>query len=796
MLYPDSIEQKLGFDKIRKLIQDECKGTAARHLVTEMRFGTDIDVLKHQLGITDEFMKILQESNAFPEDNFLDMSNILNKAKPENSFLNLEDFFDLKRSLETIYQALRYIHMRRESYPLLAELCATTSLPYDLTTAISNVIDESGQLKNNASPELQKIRAEIQSTLVFLRKRLEQILRQLKAEEWAKDDAEMTIREGRMVIPLRAEHKRHVKGIIHDTSTSGQTVFIEPQDVVDLNNEIKELANKEKREIIRILTRLTDQLRPHIESLQTAYALAADLDFIRAKAAFSRRIKASTPIVLEQNHLKWFNAYHPLLFLTLKEQEKSVVPYDIELNDNQRILLISGPNAGGKSVCLKTVGLIQYMFQCGLPITAQEGSKIGVFKHIFIDIGDEQSIENDLSTYSSHLRNMKHFLFFGNKNTLCLIDEFGTGTEPQVGAAVAEAILEQMNAQNCYGVITTHYSNLKILAQHTKGIQNAAMRFDADNLEPLYELEIGRPGSSFALDIASKIGLPTALLEAARKKVGSDTFTMEKLLADLDKEKHTLEAQNKSIKAKEKEFNELLSSYTNLKNKLEINRKTALNNAKQEAANLLKEANRRIEETIRSIREAEADKNKTREVRKELENFAEQLVQDSLPAEPKVKPQVIAGAIAVGDTVLLKDQDTLGEVLEIKGKDAVIAVGQLKTTVRLDKLLRMSAREAKKQQKAKIRTSGFDILQKRADFSTELDLRGARAEEAMGMVSEFMDTALLLSQSELRIIHGKGNGVLRDVVRQTLVRFKQVASVSDEHPDRGGAGVSVVVLKQ
>ncbi|TAF33154.1 MAG: endonuclease MutS2 [Cytophagales bacterium] len=795
MLYPESLEQKIGFDKIRRLIKDECRGSAARELVNQMSFSADTDLLSRQIGLTDEFMKILQDVASFPEDNFLDMNGVLNKAKPEYSFLSIEEFFDLKRSLKTIYEALRYIYTRRVQYPLLAELCAPVALPYEIVTAIDAVIDETGGLKNNASPELQKIRAEIQSTLVFLRKRLDQILRQLKAEEWVKDDAEMTIREGRMVLPLRAEHKRHVKGIIHDTSTSGQTVFIEPQDVVELNNEIKELVNKEKREIIRILTRLTDALRPHIESLQTAYALAAELDFIRAKAAFSRKIKANTPIIQEQKGFKWFNVYHPLLFLTLQEQDKIIIPYDIELNDKQRILLISGPNAGGKSVCLKTVGLVQYMFQTGLPITAQEGSKIGVFKNLFIDIGDEQSIENDLSTYSSHLRNMKQFLFFGNKHSLCLIDEFGTGTEPQVGAAVAEAILEQINRQQCFGVITTHYSNLKTLAQHTEGIRNAAMRFDADNLEPLYELEIGRPGSSFALDIASKIGLPGPILEAARKKVGTETFSMEKLLADLDKEKHLFATQNKAIKAKESEFNDLLQTYNKLKDKLELNRKTALNNAKQEAANLLKEANRRIEEAIRGIKEAEADKHKTREIRKELDTFATDLKLEDLPKEEKAVRKTIEGDILVGDTVLLKEQDTMGEVLEIKGKDAVVAVGQLKTTVKLDKLLRLSAKEAKKQHKNKLKTTGLDLVQRRADFSAELDLRGARAEEAMNMVSDFIDTALLLSYPELRIIHGKGNGVLRDVVRQTLHRFKAVASISDEHPDRGGAGVSVVVLK-
>ncbi|MEM6299314.1 MAG: MutS2/Smr-associated SH3 domain-containing protein, partial [Bacteroidota bacterium] len=754
MLYPANIEQKIGFEQIRELLKQECQGRIGQELVEKIRFHTKYEIISKLTEQTAEFKQILEEGVSFPNAHYLDVSESLNKAKIENSYLSETAFFELKNSLQTLYDSLRFFNERKEEYPRLFELCDGITIPADLVDAINRTIDEEGRLRNNASPELQDIRQRIIKTQVGLWRKLDQLVRQYRREGWMPEDLETTIREGRMVIPIRVEHKRRLKGIVHDSSATGQTVYLEPEEILDINNDIKELFYEERREIIRILTRLTNILRPHVQGLSRSYRFLAKVDFIRAKARLAVRLDAVNPDFERTKILDWRNCYHPTLKLAYQSQGKTVMPHSIWINPENRILLISGPNAGGKSVALKTVGLVQYMYQCGLLVPMDEGSTTGIFRDIFIDIGDEQSIENDLSTYSSHLTNMREFLKLADKRSLCLIDEFGTGTEPQFGGAIAEAILEKLVEQKCYGVITTHYANLKFFAENTPGIINGAMRYDVDNLEPLFKLEIGKPGSSFALEIGQKIGLPKHVLNAARDKVGTTQVDVEKVLRDLEKERNEFHRRNAQVKAREEQLEALLEKYKGLRGQLQEQRKDIMREARERAEGLLKEANRKIENTIREIKESQAEKEKTQEVRKELEKFREK--NERIKAEQAPKPKkkknkkqikVVEGELVEGDWARLKGQKAHGEVIKVQGNEITIRLGELKTTVKRNRLEKIESDAFKKEQRVSVNSRGVDILSKQADFSPEIDLRGVRAEEAIGKTESFVDTAIMLNQS-------------------------------------------------
>jgi DNA mismatch repair protein MutS2 len=813
MLYPEkNIEVKLGFDKIRQFIKEACYGDIGRELVDKMQFSTDYNLIKMLTIQTEEFTRILMEGVDFPSANFLDVRNQLDKAKIRNTFLTTSEFFDLKRSLDTLYHCLQFFDKQKDTYPNLYALCEEIILPFDLLQNISKVIDDEGRLKNNASRELQNIRQDIIRTQVQLRKQMDILVRDYKSKDLMKGDSEVTIREGRMVLPVKAEYKRQVKGIVHHASATGQTVYIEPTIVLNMNNKIKELEFQERREIIRILTELTNQVRPHISKLSAAYRFLAKIDFIRAKARFASKIDAINPAFEKTCLIDWKAAYHPLLLLAHKEQNKKIVPHSVFIDHHDRILLISGPNAGGKSVALKTVGLLQYMYQNGLLIPVAEGSKVGIFRDIFIDIGDEQSIENDLSTYSSHLSNMRHFLKFADKRSLCLIDEFGTGTEPQFGGAIAETILENLCKQKVFAVITTHYSNLKLMAENTKGIVNGAMRFDVENLEPLYHLEIGQAGSSFALEIAQKIGLPQEVIKQARSKIGASQIDIERLIKDLEQEKRIFREKNAKVISQEQELQSDIDNYKFLKKQIELTRKNIVNEAKVEAKSLLQVTNQKIENTIREIKEAKADKETTQKARQELNEFKEEITPQALEkpveefvnkkkakrikkgqvANPEASIKVIEGEIKVGDSVRIKGQTTIGEVLSINKKDISIAMGSLKTIIKKNRLEKISQRGIKKIQRSK--AVNYDFAKEQINFSPEMDIRGKRADETYTLISNFMDQAIMLSHSNLRIVHGKGTGALRQIVRDILNTYKEVNSVKNEHPDRGGDGVSLIKL--
>jgi DNA mismatch repair protein MutS2 len=796
MLYPKNIESKLGFDQIREMVRKECLSPLGENYVDRIQFSSDFDLVQKLLIQTDEFIKILKENLPFPIQNYLDVFPLLDKIRPLGAFLISEEFRDVKVSLNTIFSCLSFFENKKEAFPVLATLTTGVTVDKALIKEIERVIDDNGSVKSSASPELQDIRKRLLTEQSRIRKELDKILSHAQKQGYTDEDLSVTIRGGRMVIPVKAEYKRNVKGFIHDESASGQTVFIEPAEVLEINNAVRELEYEEKREIIRILTGLTNRLREHLPDLKRAYVFLGILDFIRAKARVCLMLDAHRPDLVNKPVVKLREARHPLLYLSHRKQEKPVIPLNLTLDEKQRIILISGPNAGGKSISLKTTGLLQYMVQCGFPVSASEGSVMGIFHDIFIDIGDEQSVENDLSTYSSHLRNMKHFLQFSGKRSLILIDEFGTGTEPGYGGAIAEAVLEKLNEQKVCGIITTHYANLKHFAENAEGVLNAAMLYDMHKLEPLYVLETGRPGSSFALEIASKTGLPKEVIENAKGKVGTERVEYDRIIKDVEKEKSRLRSQTDQFRNKERQLTKELEEYKQQKEFIENNRKRLLNEAKQEAKRLLADANQKIEETIRNIRELKADKELTRELRKELDTYGETLKPEKVKAEP-VKVEFEPGEIKEGDAVKLKDQDTFAEVISIKGKEAEILIGELKSKVKLNRLQKVSRKELRKYlgETPSFGGTKLNLSDKLSEFSPNLDIRGMRAEEALPMVDSLIDSALIFNVSEIKIIHGKGEGILRTVIRDHVRKYSQVKSMEDEHADRGGAGVTIVHLK-
>jgi DNA mismatch repair protein MutS2 len=802
MLYPNTLEQKLGFDKLRELLKEACISPLGRGFVEKIRFSDNFGLVEKLVSQTAEMKRIMEIGEDFPSQNYLDATPYLKRAAIEGMLLTLEEFSDLKASLQTIRLCLRFFaNQEPGSFPLLGEYAQSVRVDKSITDAIDKIIDDRGQIRDTASPELSRIRKRLISEQAGIRKKLDTMLRTAKNSGWISEDVSLTVRNGRMVIPLASEHKRKLKGFIHDESSTGQTVFIEPTDVFESNNEIRELEYEERREINRILMHLTDQLRPFVPDLQKAYSFLGLMDFLRAKAKIAIQMNAINPTFVNKQFIDWKDARHPLLHLSFQKQGKKVVPLNITLQDKQRILIVSGPNAGGKSVSLKTVGLIQYMHQCGLLVPVADGSSIGFFQNIFIDIGDEQSLENDLSTYSSHLTNMRYFLTLANKRTLFLIDEFGTGTEPGLGGAIAEAILEDLTKSGAYGVINTHYTNLKVLADKTEGLVNGAMRFDGEHLEPIYQLEIGRPGSSFAFEIASKIGLPDTVINRAKEKLGTQQVNFEKLLKELDIERKVFAEKNIELGIKERKLTQQLSEYTRLKSDLENNEKKLVNEAKQKAKNLLSDANQLIENTIREIKENKADKEKTKTVRTQLEDFGKKSLKleevEELPSEdPVFEPE--DGAITVGSYVRVVGQTAIGEVISLKGKDVEIRIGDLKSNIKLNRLEKVSNRtykEATGEKKLKTASKGVDLNERMMNFSFNLDIRGKRGEEALGILDQFMDNAIMLGYDELRVVHGKGDGILRTMVRNHLRGYSHVAGMQDEHPDRGGAGVTIVKLK-
>ena len=634
MIYPQNFEQKIGFDSIRHLLKEKCLSTLGQERVDEMNFSESFKDINEWLEQVMEFMRIIQEEDSFPDQYFFDVRPSLKRIRVEGMYLDEQELFDLRRSLETIRDIIHFLTLtsndeeqekENSPYPALQKLAGDIIVFPQLITRINNILDKFGKIKDNASSELLRIRRELASTAGSISRSLNAILRNAQAEGYVDKDVTPTMRDGRLVIPVAPGLKRKIKGIVHDESSTGKTVFIEPAEVVEANNRIRELEGEERREIIRILTDFSIIIRPQVPAILQSYEFLAEIDFIRAKAHFSIQTNATKPSLEDKQILDWTMAIHPLLQLSLAKHNKKVVPLDIELTKNQRILIISGPNAGGKSVCLKTVGLLQYMLQCGMPVPMHERSHAGLFGSIFIDIGDEQSIEDDLSTYSSHLTNMKTMMKSCNERSLILIDEFGGGTEPQIGGAIAEAVLKRFNEKGTFGVITTHYQNLKHFAEDHEGVVNGAMLYDRHLMQALFQLQIGNPGSSFAVEIARKIGLPEEVIADASEIVGSEYINADKYLQDIVRDKRYWETKRQNIRKREKQMEETIAKYEEELQELEKSRKEILRKAKEDAERLIQESNARIENTIRIIKEAQADKERTQSARQELTDFKNQI---------------------------------------------------------------------------------------------------------------------------------------------------------------------------
>ena len=828
MIYPSNFEQKIGFDRLREQVVALCSTQAAQEIIRGEGFSTSRKEIEFRQEIADEMRVLIMLDPDAPRDEFPDLGGVLAKIGVEGAFLTAEELALLRLALTAVGNMVGFIMSRRaEQYPRLRTRSERVCVFPDVIRRINQLVDEDGEIRDGASHELLSIRRAIREHEGQVSKRLQQVLNNAKRAGVVDADAMISIRDGRAVIPVSAANKRKLNGFIHDESAKGRTFYIEPVEVVELNNQLKELEYAERREIVRLLTEFTEELRPDAEPIAEAGEYLSEMDAVRAKARWAVENGAGKPIVSYDDRMVLRNAYHPLLAQTLKREKKELVPLDMQLDKEKHILVISGPNAGGKSVCLKTTGIVQYMFQCGFPVTAGEMSELPVFESICIDIGDEQSMDNDLSTYSSHLLNMKSMLQAASSKTLVLIDEFGSGTEPVIGGAIAEAILERLLEKGCYGVITTHYSNIKYYATGTDGIANGAMMFDVQNIRPLFKLEQGKPGSSFAIEIARKIGLPEDIIRTASDKAGSDHINLEKQLREIARDRRYWSQKRDRIRQTDRKVEELESSYEQQLSRIKEERKEIITKAKEEAQRLIADANRQIENTIRTIKEAQAEKELTRLARRELDDFKEsvektessfnsQKVEQEMEklmrrkqrreenkkrkGEAVAEPELAVPApkpIEVGSKVKIEGQEVLGVVQNIKGKRVQVAFGQILTMVEKDKLIVVSNAEYKKSiRPTQARTVlSVDISTRKLNFRDSVDVRGMRAVEALEVVQDLVDDALMVGVGGVTILHGKGTGALQQEIRRYLRSIPEVESAKDEHADRGGAGITVVRFK-
>ncbi|MBR1958827.1 MAG: Smr/MutS family protein [Tidjanibacter sp.] len=825
----NTIEQRLGFDRIRTQLVERCSTHRGATLMQEVEFSTDAAEVDYRQGLTEEFRLALQMEQEFPNGELVDFGAEVSKLAVEGTFLEGEELLQLRVGLKMVGEAAGFFVAREERYPLGAAMSQGVKAFPEIVGHIDTIIDRHGEVRDGASPELYDLRRSIRSHEGQAAKRLQAVLAEAIRQGIVDADASLSVREGRTVIPVSASNKRKLKGFVHDESATGKTVYIEPVEVVEINNALKELEYAARREEIRILTELAAYIRPHSEELAASSEYLAQFDMVRAKARWAVSNGAYKAIVSEDGVLRLVDARHPLLQQSHAKEHKEVVPLDLVLNPQRRILVISGPNAGGKSVCLKTVGLLQYMFQCGVPVPASSVSELPIFEAIYIDIGDQQSIDNDLSTYSSHLLNMKRMLSGTSERTLILIDEFGTGTEPVIGGAIAEAMLERFLERGTYGVITTHYTNIKYFASNHRGVANGAMMFDVQNIRPLFRLEMGEPGSSFAIEIARKIGLPEELIRSASEKAGSEVISLERQLREVARNRNYWEQKRERIRIADRRVEEMESEYAERLAALKEERAAIIRQAKEDAKGILEQTNRTIENTVRIIRESQAEKETTRLARREIEALKENVINgvDYLSAEsekveremekierrrqkraerraqrgeavsePKVEePKVLP--VVVGAKVRIVGQEGVGEVVSMKGKKATVAIGNITTTIAIDRLEAISNSEFKKQTRPTTARTvvSVDISSRKLAFKDNIDIRGMRAMEALEAVQDFIDDAIMVGIGSVTILHGKGTGALKEEVRKYLRYIPQVASATDDHPDRGGAGITVVKFK-
>jgi len=802
MIYPENFEQKISFEQIKNGISEFCISSLGKRQLQQMQFCTDYEKICKMQEETEEFRQILLFEPSFPTQNYFDLTAELLRLKTIGTFIELENLCDLRASLQTIYDCLKFFKIRaeEEKYPRLSALSNTVNFDKSIVNEINIIVDDKGNIRNSASAKMQTIRQEMMRLENEIDRNIKKILHQAKQNQFVEDNALICLRNGRMVIPVPAANKRKIKGYIHDESASGQTVFVEPQEIFEANNLLHNLILEERREIIRILTVFTEMLRPNIESILLAFNYLSQLDFIRAKAKYALHIQACKPIINNTPTIAWKKAVHPLLYLNLKQQQKEVVPLDMRLGEDFKILIISGPNAGGKSVCLKTLALLQYMFQCGLPVSVNEISEFGIFEDIFIDIGDEQSIENDLSTYSSHLKNMKAMVENTHAKSLFLIDELGGGTDPQYGGAIAEALVELLAERKACGLVTTHFGNLKFLAENHADIENGAMLFNEKEMKPLFKLKIGAFGTSFTFEIAKQIGLDDVLLQNAVKKIGKTQIHYEKLLQKLEQKQIAMEQQQKMLSFADEQLAELIADYTKKNTEVQQKRAEIIHQARSEAKNLLKDTNKLIEKTVREVRESKADKEVTKKLREEVKE-AEQVIekteaddkkQNAVPVKKSVEE--IQTPIKLHDTVVIADTQTVGEVTFIHDNEIVVSFNSINFRTTKDKVQKISKTQQKRIAKGE-KNVYSSINSKAENFKIQLDIRGFRAEEAIAELEQYIDDALLTGNYHVSILHGKGNGILRQIVRQYLSKHKRVKNYHDEHVERGWYGITVVELQ-
>ena len=800
MIYPKNFENKIGFENIRQLLKQKCLSSLGEKYVDKIKFSGNYKLINKWLQQVNEFISIIELSENFPIHDYYDLTPELNRIRLEGTVIELEQLFNLKTSLYTISNCLHFLNKSSEDkYPFLKDTASNIFLEKEILIKIESIIDHKGIIKDNASAKLKEIRSELIKKLRNIDKKLHNSINSAKNEGWIESDAEPTIRNGRLVIPVSATNKRKIKGFIHDESTSGKTVFIEPAEVFDTNNEIRDLENAEKREILKILTEITIFIRPNINELEKAYNFLALMDFIRAKAKFSFDINACIPELKNHSTINWSKATHPLLFLSHKKQSKEVIPFDLELNNKKRILIISGPNAGGKSVCLKSVGLIQYMLQCGLAVPINRDSSTGIFNDIFVDIGDEQSLENDLSTYSSHLINIKHFVENSNSKTLFLIDEFGTGTEPQFGGAIAESVLEELNKNKAFGVVTTHYANLKLLPENNEGIINGAMLFDSKIMKPLYKLKVGKPGSSFAFEIARQIGFPESILKSSAKKTGTTQLNFDTQLQQLEIEKDEIEKKQTQLKVADDLLAELIEKHKKLSKQIKISKEQIISEARNKAIEIIEDSNKLIENTIKEIRENQAEKEKTKKLRKELNIRKEKIIAEEKKHKSKkplkIREEILDSKISKGDHVKIKNQNMVGEVTGISDSFAMVSFDTFTVRSSFENLVKTNKPQTFKHSIKNKRANSSFLNEKMSNFKLSIDVRGKRVDEAIVIINNYLDDAILLNSPEISILHGKGDGILRKVIREHLSSHKEVKSFKDSHPDRGGSGITIVSFR-
>lgn len=850
MIYPKTFEDKIGFNEIRTLLRERCLSSLGKEEVDKITFMDNVKAINTQLSRVREFRRLQEEEENFPLNYFFDVRQSVARLRLEGTHMEEDELFDLRRSLGTVNDIVTYLNRTDEDaavaatddgwrkdpvypYPALHELAEGVVTFPQILQRIDQILDKFGKIRDTASPELLNIRRELAKVEGSISRTLYSILRSAQSEGLIEKDVTPAMRDGRLVIPVVPTMKRKIKGIVHDESASGKTLFIEPTEVVEANNRVRELEAEERREVIRILTEMAKVIRPHVPQILDSYKLLAQVDMLRAKTELAKLIGGIEPEVGKYPHIDWIEATHPLLRLSLQKQGKKVVPLEITLTRNKRMLIISGPNAGGKSVCLKTVGLVQYMLQCGMSVPMSERSQTGIFQNILIDIGDEQSIEDDLSTYSSHLTNMKNMMKGANDRTLILIDEFGTGTEPQIGGAIAEAVLKQFCIKRAYGVITTHYQNLKHFADSHEGVVNGAMLYDRHQMQALFQLQIGQPGSSFAIEIARKIGLPEQVIHDASEIVGSDYIQSDKYLQDIVRDKRYWESKRQTIHQREKQMEQTIAKYESEISDLAKSRKEVLAKAKERAEELFKESNKKIENVIREIREKQAEKEETKKLRDSLKDFKEGISDMDKQAEddkiarkmaqilrrkenkknrkkddPSSSGQdkdntsaattlsTVSAPLKEGDTVRIKGTTSVGKIESIQGKNATVIFGDLRSTTSLKKLEHATApkREGPRPFMTVGRQTRETIDEKKLNFKQDLDVRGMRGDEALNAVMYFIDDATLVGMSRVRILHGTGTGILRQLIRQYLATVPAVTSYKDEHVQFGGAGITVVDL--